>query len=147
MLCESVIGQVNDDAPGVDWIDIDWTLTLRRALRLTTQAGRRVNVLLPRNTRLRHGDVLAIVDGVRLAVRVRPVDLLVVTPTSIAQAIQIAGELGNLHVPIQNSGAELIVPDDGPTRELLDRHGAMCRHERTVFCPQIIDRSTIGSAG
>jgi urease accessory protein UreE len=122
MICERVIGHVTDDAANVDWIDITWLQTVRRALRLKSRSGRAVDILLPRGAQLRHGDVVATVDGVPLAIWVGPCELLILQTANVAQASLVALELGNLHVAVEVQGDRLLTPDDGPAREIAHRH-------------------------
>ncbi len=116
MLCERVIGKVADDATEVDWVDIDYAQTTRRALRLKSRAGRAVNVLLPRGATLRHGDLLN--ESPPIAISVRPIPILVLRPTSLSQAMTLAALLGNQHLPLEFADDALLTPDDGPARQI-----------------------------
>lgn len=133
MLCEQVIGRVADDDVSVDWVEIDPIQTTRRALRLVSRAGREVNILLPRNTTLRHGDLLS--NDPHVAIFVRPIDVLVLRPESIEQASRVAAELGNLHVLIEFDEATILTPDDGPSRQIADELGASYAVERRRLHP------------
>jgi urease accessory protein len=118
MLCEHVIGRVADEDAGVDWVEIDPIQTTRRALRLVSRAGRKINILLPRNTMLRHGDLVS--ADPRVAIFVRPIDVLVLRPANVQQAARLAAELGNLHVLIEFSDRAILTPNDGPSRQIAD---------------------------
>jgi urease accessory protein len=132
---ERVIGRVGD-AGGVDWVEIDWSQTVRRALRLTSRAGLRVNVQLPRgHETLRDGDVLAEVGGATLAVRVRPTPLLRMRPATMGQMGRLCAELGNQHVPLAVDEDVVTTLDDGPIRELADRFGVTWSVEVGPFHP------------
>jgi urease accessory protein len=115
MLCEAILGSVPDDAD-VDWVDLDYLQTTRRALRLRSRSGVKVDVLLPRGQTLRHGDVLC--ESPLVAVWVKPAAVLILRPATPAQAMTLAATLGNQHLPIEIDGDALITLDDGPTREI-----------------------------
>jgi urease accessory protein len=119
MTYERVTGRLDDaDDPAIDWVEIDYAQTLRRALRLVSVKGDRVNILLPRtHAPLRHLDLLAS----HLAIRVRPAALLRLTSPDPQALQRAASELGNLHAPVEFAPDALIALDDGPTRELADQ--------------------------
>lgn len=121
MLCEQVIGRVSNDDASVDWVEIDPIQTTRRALRLVSRTGRKVNLLLPRNTTLHHGDLVS--ADPRVAIFVRPIDVLVLRPATLEQASRLAAELGNLHVLIEFDESAILTPDDGPSRQIADELG------------------------
>lgn len=131
MIVEGAIGRVDPNDPTVDWIDVDWTCTLRRAMRLVSRAGRRVNVLLPPGRRLRHLDLLAFDGPTPIAMNVREVDTLRIVPANLEQAARIALALGNQHAPVEIDGPTIYVLDDGPARQIVNECGAAferCRH-------------------
>lgn len=134
-LVERVIGRC-DPARPIEFVEIAWRDTVRRALRLTSESGRRVNVLLERNHATLHdGDVLAIIDDRQLVVRVRESDLLRLAPTTLRQMAELAAELGNQHVPIEFDGDAILTLDDGPVRALADRLGVSFVATRAAFHP------------
>ncbi|MBC7785784.1 MAG: urease accessory protein UreE [Burkholderiales bacterium] len=138
MICERIIGRIAIDAEeseSVEWVEIDWMQTVRRALRLRSTVGRAIDVLLPRGVNLHDGDVLAEMDGVRIAIRVRPCDLIVLRPLTIAHAAQMGIELGLVHCPVELAGTEIITLDDGPVRELAERLGVDFSRGRRAFHP------------
>ena len=132
MICERVLGRVTDDTE-VDRVEIDWPQTVRRALRLKSRAGAAVDVLLPPNTQLRHGDLLW--EAPRIAVWVRPCDLLEVSPTSPRQFAEVATHLGNLHVAVELMDDKLLTPDDGPAVEVAETLGVPYRRVVGRFHP------------
>lgn len=136
MTFERVIGRVEGGGGDVDWVDIDWSQTARRALRLTSRAGRRVNVLLPRDhPTLRDGDVLARAAEATIAIRVRAESLLRLRPATMHAMGLLCAELGNGHVPLEIAGADVITLDDGPARELADRLAIERESFRDAFHP------------
>jgi urease accessory protein UreE len=121
VLIEKVLSNL-ETAPAsdqVDWLDLTWFDCTLRALKRRTRAGRSVSVLLPIGTRLRHGDVLS--NSPPIAVNLLSSDVLVVSPPDCAMLARIALELGNLHVPVELAGSELIVLPDGPVFGVLER--------------------------
>ena len=133
MLAERVIGHARDDDAGVDWVEIDPIQTTRRALRLVSRAGRKVNLLLPRNTTLRHGDLIS--TDPRIAIFVRLIDVLVLSPADIEQASRLAAELGNLHVLLEFAADSILTPDDGPSRQIADELGVRYTIEKRRLHP------------
>jgi urease accessory protein len=100
----------------------------RRVLRLPTSIGD-LGITLD-GTRLRDGDIVYADASRVIAVQVLPDDVLVVHPTSIAQAIDVAHALGNRHVPIQRDGDVLVIAFAPALAALLDQLGV--RYERTA---------------
>lgn len=133
MLCEHVIGRVGDDDATVDWVEIDPIQTTRRALRLVSRAGRKVNLLLPRNTTLRHGDLVS--ADPRIAIFVRMIDVLVLRPADVEQASRVAAELGNLHVLLEFAEQTILTPNDGPSRQIADELGVRYTVEKRRLHP------------
>src|SRR5690242_9348246 len=116
MICRVVLGTVSDDTPAVDWVEIDWPQTLRRALRLVSNAGKRVDVLLPPGGRLRHGDVLFTSSTGQIAVFLRTCDVLALRPADKKSGLRLALWLGNLHLSAEVSENVVYTPDDGPAQ-------------------------------
>lgn len=81
----------------------------RRIFRKSTQSGREVKVLLPRNSILRPGDVLVADETSAVVIRVEPEWLLAIRPTGFEQQVYVAHQLGNRHIPIQVCDAEILV--------------------------------------
>jgi urease accessory protein len=135
VICRGSLGRVEDDALGVDWVDIDWTHTLRRAMRLVSRAGRRVDVLLPPGGRLAHGDLL-VVGETPVAVWLAEIDLLkIVCPDPVVRA-RVAFDLGNLHLPAQMTPVSILTPDDGPARQIAHARHAEIEPVRQRFYPE-----------
>lgn len=147
MICRAVVGRIDDatDA-GVDWVEIDWKQSLRRALRLTSGNGRSVDVLLPPGGRLRQGDVLFAGPPV-IAVRIEAIDVLRVEVSDVATLGRLAFDLGNRHLPAQFYGSAVIVIDDGPTRQLAAAYGLPFAVERLRFYPEPVLLDAFGRSG
>jgi urease accessory protein len=138
VICRAVIGRVDDPAierAGIDWVDVGWQQTLRRALRLVSQGGRRVDVLLPPGGRLSHGDVLAAGPPV-VAVRLATIAVLCIHAGDPVTLGRIAFDLGNRHVPVQITPDGLLTPDDGPARGVAASHGLACETIESRFYPE-----------
>lgn len=109
MLCESILGNVEDDkfkGSVVDYVEIDWHETYNKVLRKTSKSGRDVAIRLGDEILkigMKPGDILGIdEDGTVVAVEVPPTDVLVVTveePTPFNLA-KVGYEIGNCHAPL-----------------------------------------------
>jgi urease accessory protein UreE len=111
VFCQSLLGNVFADpevpAAAIDWVGFYWDECRRRALRKRSQLGVDCRILLSPGAVIRHGDVIfRYDDGLRIAARIEPCDVLVARPTSFVVATTLAYELGNLHWPMQISAAE-----------------------------------------
>jgi urease accessory protein len=142
MLVEAPLGSLNDllalhPSAEVDWIEISWTQCAARAFRKTSRGGREVRFLLRLGVVLKHGDVIwRSEDGQAcIAVDVTPCAVLAGKPASVAAAVAIAFELGNLHLPLQFTDGELISIDDGPVQEVFDCVGVPCTRQIRRFEP------------
>jgi urease accessory protein UreE len=142
MLCDRVLGNLGSADPAryagkqEDAVDVGWRDCLRRAIRTRSRRGRRLGILLPLGTTLRHGDVLFEDDAHFVTVRVRPCEVWVADFADGVSLATAALELGNLHVPVEVSAPfQLVTPPDGPARGVLDRHAAAWRQEVRRFTP------------
>jgi urease accessory protein UreE len=143
MLIERIIGNLDDRDSAdlacaqVDWLDLTWRDCAKRTVRKCTRGGQDVRILLPLGTHLKHHDVLQTPGGsIRVAVNLRPADVLVAVPRGLAEMGRLALELGNLHVPVEVREVEMVVLADGPTEALLARLGAPHRRETRRFTPE-----------
>src|ERR1700722_18420386 len=86
----------------IDWLDLTWLQCRRRAGKQRTRSGREVSILLRLKHVLRHGDVLGHwPDGSVVIVNVHPTAVLIASPREPSQGMELAFELGNLHIPIE----------------------------------------------
>lgn len=147
MICRGPVGCVAEDAAGVDWVDMDWTHTLRRALRLTSRGGRRVDVLLPPGGRLKHGDVL-VGEDVPVAVWLMTIDLLEIRCIDPIIRARVAFDLGNQHLPAQMTPRSILTPDDGPARAIAAARHAEIEviHHRFYPEPVVLEPGRFGRA-
>ncbi|MGN6504783.1 MAG: hypothetical protein ACTHM6_04385 [Tepidisphaeraceae bacterium] len=146
MICRGVIGrreagfesgEGSHGGSACDCVDLNWQQTLRRALRLVSRGGRRVDVLLPPGGRLRHGDVLCEAP-VPIAVCVEEIAVLSIQFVDAKQAGRLAFDLGNRHLPAQVTGDAILTPDDGPARALAQEHGLCWKIVPARFYPEPI---------
>jgi urease accessory protein len=127
VLIEAAIANIYDQ-PGsecivdIDWLDLTWLECHNRAGRKQTRAGQEVSILLRLKQSLRHGDLLlqpAI--GSAIVVNLLPAEVITVRPGNTTEWCSVAYELGNLHVPIEMSSTEILIPRDGAVEALLER--------------------------
>ena len=137
MICREVLGTVADDADDVDWVRIDWPLTLRRALRLVSTSGLRIDVLLPPGGRLRHGDLLAVTENRRIGVTIRPCDVLALRPPDAESAARLTLRLGNAHLSAELVGSMVYTPADGPAEAIADVLKVPFSRVRRRFFPDV----------
>jgi urease accessory protein UreE len=144
MLCDRVLGNVGSDDAGrfagrpTDVLELTWRDCLRRAVRGRTNGGLPIGILLPRRTRLRHGDVLAddAVAGTLVVVDVQPCEVWVADFADSTTLATAALELGNLHVPVEVAAPQsLVTLPDGPVRAVFDRLARSWRSEVRRFEP------------
>jgi urease accessory protein len=101
----------------------------RRLLRLPSSAGD-LGLMFENGERIRDGDVL-LADAARvIAVQIVADEILVVSPQSIAQAVEVAHALGNRHIPIIREGDTIVVGFVPALEELFGTLGV--RYERVA---------------
>lgn len=93
----------------------------RRRLRLTTDKGTECAIALPRDRKLRHGDVLLLEDTRAIVVRIGEEQWLRLMPRDAAVAVRLGYHAGNLHWRVRFDGADLMVSIEGPRQSYLDR--------------------------
>jgi urease accessory protein len=126
---ESLQGKQRDTL-SLTWEERRWT---RRRARTT--GGREVTLALPTGSVLRPGAIVLVAGDWYLAIEGCPEPVLAVTPRDCAEAIRIAFEVGNRHVPLALDGPRLLVPDDSAMVQLLSRlHVGWDRRQR-LFDP------------
>lgn len=103
--------------------------------RVRTRAGRELQLALPTGSRLVPGDILYVGPGwyVRIEAAAEPV--LAVRPSSLAEAVRIAFEVGNRHFTLALDGERLLLPDDPAITQVLSRLGVPFERVTTAFDP------------
>ena len=98
----------------VDLVNVPVADLARRRLLMTTNAGEKLAIALPREQKLFDGAVL-LIDGKRaIVVRAATERWLRLEPRSIGDAIELGYHAGNLHWRVRFDGDELLVALDGP---------------------------------
>ncbi|HVT87649.1 MAG TPA: hypothetical protein VHD56_02255 [Tepidisphaeraceae bacterium] len=145
MLVETPIANIFDpdsqdiSAWSIDWVDFSWMECASRAVRKQSRNGQDIRILLKLGVTLRHGDVLwrsedrsdAIVVSVELS------NVLIARPRNSVEAISLAFELGNLHVPIEVSDDGIVTVDDGPVEAVFRKLGVPYELQSRRFEPPL----------
>lgn len=148
MICECILGNLHDGSlklasdEKIELLPITWKDLACRFLRVKTEAGRDVGLLLPADARLHHGDVVHHSPGLTIAVELVPTDVLVIEPRANIDLTTTAYLLGDLHCPLQIVDGTLIVPAEDALASLLLRLQLTARPARMRFAP--IDRGPLG---
>ena len=130
MIVSQIAGRAGTVAYGgrrVDYVELDNEARLKRVQRVRSLSGEEIALRLDSTTgELNDGDVLALTDNTAYIVRSLPVDVLIIRPRSICEALSVAHTLGNRHLQAQFFGpADPLGPDIGD--------GAMIvRYDHTV---------------
>ena len=129
----------NEPAHGklVDYIDVDWQ-ECTRVLKKRSRHGEEIRVFLPRDQRLKHGDIVHEDDERIIAVNVLPIAAVIAGPGSIPSLLTLVLELGNLHWPTQISGSQVIFPEHEPAMEVLRRLELPWMRDQLRFEPTAI---------
>ena len=137
MLVESPLGNVfpNQEFQSIDWLDLTWDQCLRRSIRKQTRGGKLVRTLLRLRLVLRHGDILLRYAETIIAVNLLPCEVLVAEPENSIAAASVAYKLGDLHVPLEMLGSEMITLVDGPVQALFAELEIPYRVESRRFQP------------
>jgi urease accessory protein len=139
MLCDRVLYNIGSEPRAdlaIDWLDLTWFDCTQRALRKRTRGGVDVGILLPVGQTPRHGDVLHRNEECIIAVDLLPAEVWVASPRGVEQMGRLAIELGNLHVPAEVAGEEMVLIPDGPVEAVLKRVGVSYRRDIRRFVPE-----------
>ena len=116
-----------------DHVSLDYDARFLRRRVITTLAGTKILVDLPRTTSLSHGDALETVDGKLVGVIAAPEPLLEITGSDLHR---IAWHVGNRHTPCQIEAARLLIQRDAVIADMLTRLGADVREVTEPFTPE-----------
>lgn len=102
----------------LDEVTIEERAARKSRLRLLTNAGREIGLIVPRGTELRDGDVFALgEDAGRLLIHIALQEVLVLTPYANlhdherwAWAVRLGHVLGNQHWPVAVVGEQILTP-------------------------------------
>lgn len=103
--------------------------------RFTTERGREIGVALPTGIQVEPGRIMWVGADWYLTMAAATEPLLAVRPQGREDAIRIAFEVGNLHLPLALAGDDLLVPDDPAMTQLLTRIGAKWERCSLAFQP------------
>lgn len=118
---------------GTATLTLDWDRRQRSRLRARLDDGREVALLLPRGTRLRGGDVLQAIDGMRIRVRAAPEQLSCVEVADASLLMRACYHLANRHVPVQIDAARLCYRRDAVLDDMLRGLGLLVTHALEPF--------------
>ena len=120
----------------VDEIELTYDDRYRRRIVLTSRAGHKVLLDLPKARRLAHGDGLVTEDGIYQIIAA-PEDLVEVRAKSETHLVQLAWHLGNRHLPVQFLGTEgLRIAWDPVIADMLRGLGAEPEKLEAPFAPE-----------
>lgn len=142
MIVTAILGNIRDEDAGTDVADatvadrvvFDNEQRVKRIQRVTTESGTELGLRLDASVReLEDGDILArTADGLIVAA-MAPVDVLVITPATVEEALRVAHALGNRHLQAQffgpgdtfpgAEGGAMVVRYDHTVEHLLDHLG------------------------
>ncbi|MBI5128670.1 MAG: urease accessory protein UreE [Rhodopseudomonas palustris] len=106
---------------GVDVVSIPVADLARRRLLATTRGGQELAIALPRNEKLFDGAVLFIDDERAIVVHAGTERWLRLAPRSIADAIELGYQAGNLHWRVRFEGEALFVAMEGRAEDYMAR--------------------------
>lgn len=102
----------------------------RRRVQARTEAGRLVQIVLPRDQALADGAVLWMDPLLAVVLRVREQPLLRLTPSCLADALALGHLAGNLHWTVRFVGNDLLVTPDTTPDACLARLGTLAEPGR-----------------
>lgn len=110
MIVTELRGNVRDlgaNAQVADRVVFDNESRVKRIQRVTTEGGTELGLKLDKSVReLEDGDILAETDQGVIVASMAPLDVLVIQPASIEEALKVAHSLGNRHLQAQFFGAD-----------------------------------------
>ena len=104
----------------------------RRRFRAKSEGGEEVAIALPRDQKLFDGAVLLVDDERALIVRVDKERWLRLEPRSLADAVELGYQAGNLHWRVRFQGEALLVALEAPVDHYLARLGALLEGRRVA---------------
>jgi urease accessory protein len=109
----------------------------RSRLRFETDARAAVQLLLPRGTVLRDGDLLRADDGTTLVrVRAKPEPVITARASNVQTLLRAAYHLGNRHVPVEVGKEYLRLSPDAVLADMLKQLGLTIVEEVVPFQPE-----------
>ncbi len=135
MICDRVIRNLGEAQPasGIA-IPLTWQECRSRALQKLLSDGRRLRIILPPGVVLHHGDVIHDADGEVVYVQAVPAEVLVIRANA-DDFVRVIYAFGNLHLPMQIDGGQILTPADGPAMAVLRDLGLTATPDRRRFDP------------
>lgn len=110
MIVTELRGNVRDlvaSTKVADRVVFDNESRVKRIQRITTEGGTELGLKLDKSVReLEDGDILAETDQGVIVASMAPLDVLVIQPASIEEALKVAHSLGNRHLQAQFFGTD-----------------------------------------
>jgi len=116
----------------VDVLDVAAADVARRRLRATTRDGEDVAIAMPRDQHLFDGAVLLLDHDRAIVVRVAGERWLRLQPDSIAAAIELGYQVGNLHWRVRFEGETLLVALEASMDDYLARLSPLMANRRIM---------------
>jgi urease accessory protein len=92
--------KVKEASPIIDRLALTWEQRQKSRQKLLTAQGKEVALALPTGTRLQAGDLLPTAEG-WIEVQLAPEDVLLIRPRSLREAVFVAYQIGNRHMPLE----------------------------------------------
>lgn len=124
MICEKILGNVNDTVIGgraVDKVHIDWFERGKRLLKKTSENGEEIGIKVV--SPLRDGDILYEDQNRITEVELDPCDLIEISVRDTAEMGRLCFEIGNRHISPAITSKNVRIPYDEPTMDYLLRLG------------------------
>jgi urease accessory protein len=119
----------------VDKLLLTWEQRRWARGRFATAKGREIALALPTGTRLEPGHTVCVEADWYLTIEAVPEPLLAIRPRNREEAIRIAFEVGNRHLPLALEADTVMVPDDAAIVRLLERTGVPWERRLAAFNP------------
>jgi urease accessory protein len=117
----------------VDFVTIAAEDLDRHRLVARTDAGTEVAIALPRDQKLADGAVLVADNDRAIVVRAGQQRWLRLSPRSAEDALELGYHAGNLHWRVRFSGSDLLVAQNGPAANYINRIAPMIDAGRVVI--------------
>jgi urease accessory protein len=114
-------------------VTLPFELRQKSRLRVKTQGGEEVALVLPRGRVLRGGERVSATDGREVEIVAAPEKLLHIECGELAR---VAYHLGNRHVPLQVGQGFLRIAEDHVLEEMVRKLGARVSHVEAPFEPE-----------
>jgi urease accessory protein len=125
----------------VDIVSIPVADLARRRLLATTRGGQELAIALPRHEKLFDGAVLFIDDNKAIVVHAGTERWLRLAPRSIADAIELGYQAGNLHWRVRFEGEALFVAMEGRAEDYMARLDELIGNRRIGVA--IVDQENV----